>query len=91
MSLAQGPHSLQALQARYGERHRWLLLPDRQAQTTWRLGRPAAAEGVGLGVRPRGGSSGARKKRAIHEKKRHRQFSIQPTPTRGPRFVAVRL
>jgi predicted MFS family arabinose efflux permease len=26
MSLAQGPHSLQALQARYGERHRWLLL-----------------------------------------------------------------
>ena len=34
-------------------RHRWLLLPDRQAQTTWRLGRPAAAEGVWLGVRPR--------------------------------------
>jgi predicted MFS family arabinose efflux permease len=26
MDLAQGPHSLQALQARYGERHRWLLL-----------------------------------------------------------------
>ena len=26
MSLAQGPHSLQALKARYGERHRWLLL-----------------------------------------------------------------
>ena len=26
MSLAQGPHSLQALQARYGHRHRWLLL-----------------------------------------------------------------
>ncbi|WP_090043875.1 MFS transporter [Limnohabitans sp. 2KL-27] len=26
MSLAHGPHSLQALQARYGERHRWLLL-----------------------------------------------------------------
>ena len=26
MSLAQGPNSLQALQARYGERHRWLLL-----------------------------------------------------------------
>ncbi|PIT75875.1 MFS transporter [Limnohabitans sp. G3-2] len=26
MSLAQGPHSLQALQVRYGERHRWLLL-----------------------------------------------------------------
>ncbi len=26
MSLAQGPHSLQALRARYGERHRWLLL-----------------------------------------------------------------
>lgn len=26
MSLAQGPHSLQALQARYGARHRWLLL-----------------------------------------------------------------
>ena len=26
MSLVQGPHSLQALQARYGERHRWLLL-----------------------------------------------------------------
>jgi predicted MFS family arabinose efflux permease len=26
MSLAQGPHSLKALQARYGERHRWLLL-----------------------------------------------------------------
>ena len=26
MSLAQGPHSLQALQTRYGERHRWLLL-----------------------------------------------------------------
>ena len=26
MTQAQGPHSLQALQARYGERHRWLLL-----------------------------------------------------------------
>jgi predicted MFS family arabinose efflux permease len=26
MDLAQGPHSLQALQARYGERYRWLLL-----------------------------------------------------------------
>lgn len=26
MNQAQGPHSLQALQARYGERHRWLLL-----------------------------------------------------------------
>jgi predicted MFS family arabinose efflux permease len=26
MSLAQGPHSLQALQTRYGQRHRWLLL-----------------------------------------------------------------
>lgn len=26
MTQAQGPHSLQALKARYGERHRWLLL-----------------------------------------------------------------
>ena len=26
MTQAHGPHSLQALQARYGERHRWLLL-----------------------------------------------------------------
>lgn len=34
-------------------RHRWLLLPDRQALTTWRLDRPAAGEGVWLGVRPR--------------------------------------
>lgn len=48
-ALAMDSH---ALRLQLG-RHRWLLLPDRQALATWRLDRPAGGEGVWLGVRPR--------------------------------------